>query len=92
MDDLDRRAGEAGRLLGVAVAADGPESVDSAALAAERTFELSVRSRSVAGVAIVERGQARRSRPSRPLRSHRDPRAEGAVAYMSPAPELIRAG
>ena len=39
---------------GIAVAADGREPLDSAAFAAESGIEVSVRTRSVAGVPIVE--------------------------------------
>ena len=53
LDALDRDAADAGRFLGVAVAAGGPEAVQSAALAAERDVEVRVRTRSVAGVPIV---------------------------------------
>jgi V/A-type H+-transporting ATPase subunit D len=53
LDALDRDAAAAGRLLGVAIAADGPEPLRSAALAAERDVEVRVRIRSVAGVPIV---------------------------------------
>jgi V/A-type H+/Na+-transporting ATPase subunit D len=54
IDALDRDAAGAGRLLGLAVAAHGPEPVDSAAVAAHREVEVSLRTRSVAGVPIVE--------------------------------------
>jgi len=54
MAALERGATDAGRLLGDAVAAHGPERVDSAALAAEGGIELSLLARSVAGVPIVE--------------------------------------
>lgn len=54
MAALERGATDAGRLLGAAVAAHGPERVDSAALAAEGVIELSLLARSVAGVPIVE--------------------------------------
>jgi V/A-type H+/Na+-transporting ATPase subunit D len=54
VDALDRDAGDAGRFLGLSLAADGPEPVDSAALAAERDVELTLRTRNVAGVPVVE--------------------------------------
>jgi V/A-type H+-transporting ATPase subunit D len=54
IDVLDRDAGDAGRQLGFAVAAAGPEPVASAALAAQGEVEVSVSTRSVAGVPIVE--------------------------------------
>jgi len=54
IDALDRDAAGAGRLLGLSVAAHGPEPVGSAALAAHGEVEVSLRTRSVAGVPIVE--------------------------------------
>jgi V/A-type H+/Na+-transporting ATPase subunit D len=54
IDALDRDAANAGRLLGLAVAAHGPEPVESAAFAAQDEVEVSLRTRSVAGVPIVE--------------------------------------
>ena len=54
IDALDRDAADAGRRLGLAVAAHGPEPVESAALAAKGEVEVSLRTRSVAGVPIVE--------------------------------------
>jgi V/A-type H+-transporting ATPase subunit D len=54
IDALDRDAAAAGRLLGLAVAAHGPEPVQSAAFAAHGEVEVSLRTRSVAGVPIVE--------------------------------------
>ncbi len=54
MQALERGATDAGRLLGDAVAAHGPEQVHSAALAAEGEVKLALLTRSVAGVAIVE--------------------------------------
>jgi V/A-type H+-transporting ATPase subunit D len=54
IDALDREAAGAGRHLGLSVAAHGPEPVGSAALAAHREVEVSLRTRSVAGVPIVE--------------------------------------
>jgi V/A-type H+-transporting ATPase subunit D len=53
LDSLDRDAADAGRFLGVAIAAGGPESLDSAALAAQSEVEVRVRTRNVAGVPIV---------------------------------------
>jgi V/A-type H+-transporting ATPase subunit D len=52
LDALDRDAADAGRFLGVAVAADGPETVNSAALVAEHDVEIHVRTQSIAGVPI----------------------------------------
>ena len=54
IDALDRDAADAGRRLGLAVAAHGPEPVQSAACAAQGEVEVSLRTRSVAGVPIVE--------------------------------------
>lgn len=54
MQALERGATDAGRLLGDAVAAHGPERVHSAALAADGEIELVLLTRSVAGVPIVE--------------------------------------
>jgi V/A-type H+-transporting ATPase subunit D len=54
MDALDRDAADAGRFLGLSVAAHGREPVESAAYAAHGEIELSLRTRSVAGVPIVE--------------------------------------
>ena len=54
IDELDRDAAGAGRLLGLSVATHGPEPVESAALAAEGEVKVSLRTRSVAGVPIVE--------------------------------------
>ena len=67
MDALDRDAADAGRVLGVTVAAAGPEPLHSAALAAQGDIELSVRTRSVAGVPIVEidKGVVARARTDR---------------------------
>ena len=67
IDLLDREVAGAGQLLGIAVAADGREPLDSAAFAAEDGVEASVRTRSVAGVGIVEieKGEVVRARTSR---------------------------
>jgi V/A-type H+/Na+-transporting ATPase subunit D len=54
MDALDRDAADAGRFLGISVAAQGQEPVESAACAAQGEVEVSLRTRSVAGVPIVE--------------------------------------
>lgn len=54
MDLLDREVAGAGQLLGVAIADDGREPFDSAAFAAEVGVPLTVHTRSVAGVPIVE--------------------------------------
>jgi V/A-type H+/Na+-transporting ATPase subunit D len=52
--ELDRDAASAGRRLGLAVAAGGPEPVESAAFAAQGEIAVDVSTRSVAGVPIVE--------------------------------------
>jgi V/A-type H+/Na+-transporting ATPase subunit D len=67
MDLLDREVAGAGQLLGVAIADDGREPFDSAAFAAEDGVELTVHTRSVAGVQIVEieNGEVGRARTSR---------------------------
>jgi V/A-type H+-transporting ATPase subunit D len=67
LDELDRQAGEAARLLAICVAADAPGPVASAALAAEAEIPVTVRTRSVAGVPIVriEHGVVARSRTGR---------------------------
>ena len=54
IDVLDRDAAAAGRLLGLAVAAHGPAPVESAAFAAQGEVEVILRTRSVAGVPMVE--------------------------------------
>jgi V/A-type H+/Na+-transporting ATPase subunit D len=54
IDALDRDAAGAGRLLGLSVAAHGAEPVESAAFAAHGEVEVSLHTRSVAGVPIVE--------------------------------------
>jgi len=54
IDALDRDAADAGRLLGLSVAADGPGPVASAASAAQGEIEVTLQTRSVAGVPIVE--------------------------------------
>lgn len=54
MASLERTAATARRALGEAVALDGPEPVGSASLAAGGEVELELRSRSVAGVRLVE--------------------------------------
>jgi V/A-type H+-transporting ATPase subunit D len=65
--DHDPDAANPGRLLGIAIAAGGAEPVDSAAFAAQDEVEVDVRTRSVAGVPIVElaRGTVTRERTSR---------------------------
>lgn len=67
MELLDREVAGAGRLLGVAVAAEGREPFTSAAFAAEDGVELTVHTRSVAGVRIVEleHGDVERARTAR---------------------------
>jgi V/A-type H+-transporting ATPase subunit D len=64
---LDREIAGAGQLLGIAVAADGREPLDSAAFAAEGGIEVTLHTRSVAGVHIVEieKGQVERTRTGR---------------------------
>jgi V/A-type H+-transporting ATPase subunit D len=54
LDLLDRDAAEAGRFLGITVAANGLEPVESAAVAAQGEVRVSLSTRNVAGVAIVE--------------------------------------
>jgi V/A-type H+/Na+-transporting ATPase subunit D len=67
MEALDRDAADAGRLLGISVAAGGPEPVDSAAVAAQGEIEVDLRTRSVAGVPVVEveKGPVVRARTGR---------------------------
>jgi V/A-type H+-transporting ATPase subunit D len=67
MDLLERDVATAGRALGIANAADGLEPLTSAALAAGGQIDVSVRTRSVAGVPIVEirKGKIARARTSR---------------------------
>jgi V/A-type H+/Na+-transporting ATPase subunit D len=54
LDVLDRDAADAGRFLGLTIAANGLGPVESAAFAAQGEVELSLRTRNVAGIAIVE--------------------------------------
>jgi V/A-type H+-transporting ATPase subunit D len=54
MRDLEDRAGEARNSLGDAVALDGPEAVGSAALASAGEIGVELKTKSVAGVSIVE--------------------------------------
>jgi V/A-type H+/Na+-transporting ATPase subunit D len=54
LDVLDRDAADAGRFLGLTIAANGLEPVESAAFAAQGEVELSLRTRNVAGIGIVE--------------------------------------
>jgi V/A-type H+/Na+-transporting ATPase subunit D len=54
LDVLDRDAADAGRFLGLTVAASGLEPVESAAFAAQGGVELSLRTRNVAGIGVVE--------------------------------------
>ncbi|WP_445189168.1 V-type ATP synthase subunit D [Pseudonocardia sp. Cha107L01] len=67
IDLLDREVAGAGQLLGIAIADDGREPFNSAAFAAEDGIAVSVRTRSVAGVQIVEieKGEVARARTSR---------------------------
>jgi V/A-type H+/Na+-transporting ATPase subunit D len=64
---LDREIAGAGQLLGIAIAADGREPLDSAAFAAEEGIEVAIHTRSVAGVPIVEieKGEVERARTGR---------------------------
>jgi V/A-type H+-transporting ATPase subunit D len=64
---LDREIAGAGQLLGIAVAADGRETLVSAALAAEGGIEVTLHTRSVGGVPIVEieQGQVELARTGR---------------------------
>jgi V/A-type H+/Na+-transporting ATPase subunit D len=54
MRAVDRNAVGAAQILGMSIGADGREPLESAAMAAETGVEVSVCTRSVAGVAIVE--------------------------------------
>ena len=54
LDVLDRDAAAAGRFLGLTIAANGLEPVESAAFAAQGEVELTLRTRNVAGIGIVE--------------------------------------
>jgi V/A-type H+-transporting ATPase subunit D len=67
IDLLDREVAGAGQLLGIAIAADGREPLHSAAFAAEDGIEVTLHTRSVAGVDIVEieRGEVERARTGR---------------------------
>jgi V/A-type H+/Na+-transporting ATPase subunit D len=64
---LDREIAGAGQLLGTAIAVDGREPLDSAAFAAEDGIEVTIHTRSIAGVDIVEieRGEVERARTGR---------------------------
>jgi V/A-type H+-transporting ATPase subunit D len=64
---LDREIAGARQLLGIAIAADGPEPLDSAAFAAEEGIRVTIHTRSVAGVRIVEieKGEVERARTGR---------------------------
>ena len=62
LDVLDRDAADAGRFLGLTIAANGLEPVESAAFAAQGDVELSLRTRNVAGIAIVEIAKERVAR------------------------------
>jgi V/A-type H+/Na+-transporting ATPase subunit D len=64
---LDREIAGAGQLLGIAIADDGREPLDSAAFAAEEGIEVAIHTRSVAGVPIVEieKGEVERARTGR---------------------------
>ena len=54
LDVLDRDAADAGRFLGLTIAANGLEPVESAAFAAQGEGDLTLRTRNVAGIGIVE--------------------------------------
>ena len=64
---LDREIAGAGQLLGIAIADDGREPLDSAAYAAEDGIGVTLHTRSVAGVHIVEidKGEVERARTGR---------------------------
>jgi V/A-type H+/Na+-transporting ATPase subunit D len=62
--ELERISAAARRALGLAVVADGPHAVASAALAASGTVPADVSSRSVAGVRVVELQAAARPGPA----------------------------
>jgi V/A-type H+-transporting ATPase subunit D len=64
---LDREVAGAGQLLGIAIAAEGREPLDSAAFAAEEGIGVSLHTRTVAGVPIVEieKGEVERARTGR---------------------------
>jgi V/A-type H+/Na+-transporting ATPase subunit D len=67
IDRLDREIAGAGRLLGIAIADDGREPLDSAGFAAEDGIGVTLHTRSVAGVHIVEieKDEVERARTSR---------------------------
>ena len=67
MDLLDREVAGAGRLLGIAIADDGREPLDSAAFAAEDGIAVTIHTRAVAGVQVVEieKGEVERARTGR---------------------------
>jgi V/A-type H+-transporting ATPase subunit D len=67
MERLDREIAGAGQLLAIAVADDGREPLDSAAVVAEDGIEVTLHTRSVAGVPIVEieKGEVQRARTGR---------------------------
>src|SRR6185312_7000922 len=64
---LDREIAGAAQLLGIAIADDGHEPLESAAFAAESGIEVTIHTRSVAGVRIVdiEKSEVERARTSR---------------------------
>ena len=64
---LDREIAGAGQLLGIAIADDGREPLDSAAFAAEDGISVTIHTRAVAGVQIVEieKGEVERARTGR---------------------------
>jgi V/A-type H+-transporting ATPase subunit D len=64
---LDREIAGAGQLLGIAIADEGREPLESAALAAEEGIGVAIHTRTVAGVQIVEieKGEVERARTGR---------------------------
>jgi V/A-type H+-transporting ATPase subunit D len=64
---LDREIAGAGQLLGIAIADEGREPLESAALAAEEGIGVTIHTRTVAGVQIVEieKGEVERARTGR---------------------------
>jgi V/A-type H+-transporting ATPase subunit D len=67
IERLDREVAGAGQLLGLAIADEGREPLGSAAFAAEQGIGLTIQTRTVAGVQIVEieQGEVERARTGR---------------------------
>jgi V/A-type H+-transporting ATPase subunit D len=67
MELLDREIAGAGQLLGIAIAEEGREPLDSAAFAAQEGIDVTLHTRTVAGVPIVEieKGEVERARTGR---------------------------